>query len=74
MLNLGTNWSSFAVVLPSSAIVVDFLVAIERSGPSLADNKCRSMRGIDLSMHCADLHLLFERAAEFHVGTIVSNK
>jgi hypothetical protein len=42
---------------------VTHLIALERVGPSWADDCCRSMRGRDITEFTAPAHLLFERAA-----------
>jgi hypothetical protein len=39
------------------------LIALERVGPSHADDRCHSMRGRDITEFTAPAHLLFERAA-----------
>jgi hypothetical protein len=40
------------------------LIALERVGPSHADDRCRSMRGRDITEFTAPAHVLFERAAQ----------
>jgi len=40
------------------------LIALERVGPSHADNRCHSMRGRDITEFTAPAHVLFERAAQ----------
>jgi hypothetical protein len=39
------------------------LIALERVGPSHADDRCHTMRGLDITAHTAPAHLLFEGAA-----------
>ncbi len=41
------------------------LLAIERVGPSHADNRCHTMRGLDITEQMSPAHSLFERAAGF---------
>jgi hypothetical protein len=52
---------------PSAAVGGDdsctHLIALERVGPSHADGRCRTMRGLDVTAHTAPAHRLFESAA-----------
>jgi hypothetical protein len=45
------------------------LIALERSGPNY-DNRCLSMRGLDITEKMSPAHLLFEAAARENITTI----
>jgi len=45
------------------------LIALERSGPNY-ENRCLTMRGLDITEHMSPAHLLFEAAARENITTI----
>jgi D-glutamate cyclase len=58
-------WQGFA----NKAGPLSHLIALERSGPNY-DNRCLSMRGLDITGKMSPAHLLFEAAAYENIRTI----
>jgi hypothetical protein len=64
------NATTYSTALRARLGKVSHLIAIERVGPSHADGRCRSMRGLDVTDHMSPVYQWFEPVSSIGITTI----